>query len=385
MDKRTFVKNTGLLSLGLSTGLLSSCKHKSSQVSSSMDQTTISNLPSKWVWARPDSDKPMEDWKPIFEKLANNGIEGFIPQVYSSRETLFEHPTLPVKKRWLEEIIPIAHSFGLEVHAWMWTMPLNNEEYWTKHSDWFSVNRNGQPSHTHPAYVDYYKFMCPCHPEVREFVGNNVKALAAIEDLDGVHLDYVRQPDVILAEGLQPKYNIVQDKEYPEYDYPYSERCRIKFKAQSGIDPIELGDDAPNHDAWRQFRYDQVSELVNLHCVPEAHKMGKKITAAVFPNWESVRQQWHKWNLDGFLPMLYNGFYNQPLEWIGEEVIKAKERLPNDKPIYAGLFMNDIKENDLEKTIDIINRAKADGFSIFSLEGMKEYHWHALERINNKN
>jgi hypothetical protein len=34
-------------------------------------------------------------------------------------------------------------------------------------------------------------------------------------------LDYVRYPDVILGADLQPKYNIVQDTELPEYDYGY--------------------------------------------------------------------------------------------------------------------------------------------------------------------
>ena len=31
----------------------------------------------------------------------------------------------------------------------------------------------------------------------------------------------MRYPDVILGADLQPKYNIIQDKELPEYDYDY--------------------------------------------------------------------------------------------------------------------------------------------------------------------
>ena len=38
-------------------------------------------------------------------------------------------------------------------------------------------------------------------------------------ELTGIRLDYIRQLDVILASGLQPSYGIVQDREYPEYDY----------------------------------------------------------------------------------------------------------------------------------------------------------------------
>jgi uncharacterized lipoprotein YddW (UPF0748 family) len=314
-------------------------------------------------------DKSDDDWKKAFERIKKAGIDGILPEVYSSHETLFDHPNLPVKERWLERIIPLAHAAGLQVHAWMWTMPLNNPDLIKKHPDWFSVNRNGNPSNTHPAYVDYYKFMCPCNEEVAEFVAGNVEALAKIEDLDGIHLDYVRQPDVILAEAFQPKYGIVQDKEYPEYDYPYSENCRNQFKAKHGIDPMDLGDEAPQNEAWRQFRYDAVSNIVNNHCVPMARKYDKKITAAVFPNWESVRQEWHKWDLDAFLPMLYQGFYNADIDWIGEQVKNAKIRLKaanNDKPIFSGLFLPHLENPaDLKRAIDIAKANGAKGVSFF--------------------
>ena len=180
--------------------------------------------------------------------------------------------------------------------------------------------------------------MCPCHPEVQEFVRSNVSALAKIEDLDGIHLDYIRQPDVILAEALQPKYDIVQDKEYPQYDYPYSAYCRKAFIDQAGIDPMKLGDEAPAHAEWRQFRYDAISNIVNNYAVPPAKNKRKKITAAVFPNWQSVRQQWHNWELDGFLPMLYHGFYNEDIPWIGEQVSKNKALLNDEQPIYLSLI-----------------------------------------------
>jgi uncharacterized lipoprotein YddW (UPF0748 family) len=368
MKKRAFIKLASASALSLMTGSsFLSCNSKREQ--EQVFQTSKPNLPDNWIWIRPSLDKSDDDWKKAFERIKKAGIDGILPEVYSSHETLFDHPNLPVKERWLERIIPLAHAAGLQVHAWMWTMPLNNPDLIKKHPDWFSVNRNGNPSNTHPAYVDYYKFMCPCNEEVAEFVAGNVEALAKIEDLDGIHLDYVRQPDVILAEAFQPKYGIVQDKEYPEYDYPYSENCRNQFKAKHGIDPMDLGDEAPQNEAWRQFRYDAVSNIVNNHCVPMARKYDKKITAAVFPNWESVRQEWHKWDLDAFLPMLYQGFYNADIDWIGEQVKNAKIRLKaanNDKPIFSGLFLPHLENPaDLKRAIDIAKANGAKGVSFF--------------------
>jgi uncharacterized lipoprotein YddW (UPF0748 family) len=383
MDKRTFIKTILNASLAIAAGAsFSACNAQKKSAGQLRPFSTPRPLPDRWVWFRPNLEWTTDDWKNTFERFNKAGIQGILPQVYASRATLFDHPVLPVKKRWLEDIIPLAHSFGLEVHAWMWTMILNEKSMVEKHPDWYSFNRNGQPAHTHPAYVDYYKFMCPCNPEVQEFVAGNVEALGKIEGLDGIHLDYVRQPDVILAEGLQPKYHIVQDKEYPEYDYPYSENCRKLFKEEHGIDPMDLGDEAPAHEAWRQFRYDAVSNVVNNHCVPMARKYNKPITAAVFPNWESVRQQWHHWDLDGFLPMLYHGFYNEDINWIGEEVKKAKTRLEkahNPKNVYSGLFIPHLSPQEIAPALKTAKENGASGFALFDLGAISEEHWDALE------
>ena len=51
------------------------------------------------------------------------------------------------------------------------------------------------------------------------------------------------------------------------------------------------------------------------------HKYDKKLTAAVFPYPEMadhmVRQRWDKWNIDKVYPMIYHGFYNEEIDWIG--------------------------------------------------------------------
>ena len=375
MDKRKFLKLTAATTLSLVTSSsFTSCQTKN--VQKRISTNSSKNLPKNWIWLRPKMGQSDDYWKATFERIKKAGIDAVLPQVYASNETLFDHPILPVKARWLERILPLAHAVDLQVHAWMWTMPLNNPDLLKQHPDWYSVNRNGEPANTHPAYVNYYKFLCPCNEEVAEFVAGNVKALAKIEDLDGIHLDYVRQPDVILAEALQPKYDIIQDKEYPQYDYPYSENCRNQFKEKHGIDPMDLGDEAPQHEAWRQFRYDAVSNIVNNHCVPMARKYDKVISAAVFPNWESVRQEWHQWDLDAFLPMLYQGFYNENIDWIGAEVKKAKIRLAaakNDKPVYSGLFLPHLKKaEDLKQAIAVSNANGASGVSFFGYGNFKD-------------
>ncbi|MCB9265198.1 MAG: family 10 glycosylhydrolase [Lewinellaceae bacterium] len=377
MDKRQFLKTLGKGALAcMALPALPSCE--SGQPAA---HPLVEGLPANWIWLRPQLGLSDDEWKQIFEKIRATGIEAVLPQIFNSREALFQIdvPGVPVKEPLLERLVPLAHEAGLQIHAWMWSMPCNIPEIIEKHPDWFAVNGKGEPAHEKPAYVDYYKFLCPCHPEVQDFVQARVEALGRIDGLDGIHLDYIRVPDVILAEGLQPKYDIVQDKEYPEYDYSYSTYCREQFKAQTGIDPLTDLEDPSQNEAWRQFRYDAVSNLVNGRLAPTARQYGKKITAAVFPNWESVRQQWHKWDLDAFLPMLYQGFYNEDIDWIGEQVRAGLDRLNNEKPIYSGLFIPHLPPEELPQAIEVSRQAGARGVCLFDYNALTEEHWAVLK------
>ena len=200
--------------------------------------------------------------------------------------------------------------------------------------------RQGRVGGDKPAYVDYYKFLDPARPEVREFVRDTVRELAAIPGLTGIHLDYIRHPDAILPSGLWSKYGIVQDKVYPAYDYGYTDYSRRAFKAKTGIDPIELKD--PESDAaWMKYRLDSVVDLVNDYLVPAAHAGGKKISAAVFPGPSRarvmVRQDWGRFKLDAFMPMLYHTFYDAGPEFVKTYTEEAVRTVT--QPIYSGLFV----------------------------------------------
>lgn len=373
MKKRTFIKKVGASGLMLAnTGLwhlgCSSPTNKQGDKEITKPKEALKN----WAWIKPPANWNLDDWKKKLEAAKANGFDALVLNVYDGNVAYFENGRLPVKEVLAEKIIPICHSLEMEFHAWMFTMPCNNPEIVANHPDWYAVNGLGQSAATHPAYVDYYKFLCPHHPEAQNFIKQNVIDLAEIDGIDGVHFDYVRLPDVILAEGLQPKYNIVQDKEYPQYDYCYSPYCRELFKAETGIDPLTDLKDPSANEAWRQFRYDSITNLVNNLLVPEVKKRNKQVTAAVFPNWESVRQEWHRWDLDGFLPMLYHNFYNKDISFIKNHTIKGIERLNefnNKKPVYSGIFLPALKDlNEIEAACQMSIEGGGKGLALFSLE-----------------
>jgi uncharacterized lipoprotein YddW (UPF0748 family) len=373
MRRREFIYKTGLASLGIAAinPIFNSCNLASSK------NPKIKN----WVWITPEAGLAIDKWKERFEKLKNHGIDGAFVQVYAAHTAWYESPFLPVQEPLLEKLIPIGKETGVEVHAWMWTMPNNNPYYVENHPEFYAVNGLGQPAHTHPAYVGYYRFMCPNQPGVREFLKSNVNTLNQKQGLDGIHFDYIRLPDVIIAEALQPQYNVIQDREYPEFDYCYCPVCRDKFRKETGIDPLKDIEDPSANDQWRQFRYDSITNLVNDLLIPEAKKTGMQATAAVFPNWESVRQQWSQWDMDGFFPMLYHNFYNADLQWIADHIKLQKEMLKSPKPIYSGLFIPAIKDDELKKAVELSINAGAEGVSLFSYHQLSDNQWNVLKDI----
>ncbi|MGV8962064.1 MAG: family 10 glycosylhydrolase [Candidatus Saccharimonadaceae bacterium] len=368
MKRRNFIKNIGAAGLGLMAT-------KSYGMSFAQGIMTDPHNFKKWIWSTLRHDESPEVWKPRFETMKAHGIHGILFQVYSGHKALYPSATLPNEHDLLNPLIKIGKENGVEVHAWMWTMPNNNPFYIENHSNWYIVNRLGESAHNHPAYVDYYKFMCPNNPEVQEFLTKNVRELSAINDLSGVHLDYIRMPDVILAEALQPKYNIVQDKEYPQYDYCYCDICRKKFKDQTGLDPLKDIAEPAENQVWNQFRYDSVTHLVNNLLSPEIKKAGKMSSAAVFPNWQSVRQQWSHWNLDAYFPMLYHNFYNKDINWVGERLEQEIAELKNPAPVYAGLYIPSLTPAELTQAIAIVKQTPAKGYSLFSFGDIKDGHW----------
>jgi uncharacterized lipoprotein YddW (UPF0748 family) len=373
MRRREFIYKTGLASLGIAAinPIFNSCNLASSK------DSEIKN----WVWITPEAGLSDDKWKERFEKLKNHGIHGAIVQIYAAHTAWYESPFLPVQEHLLEKLIPIGKETGVEVHAWMWTMPNNNPYYVENHPEFYAVNGLGQPAHTHPAYVGYYRFMCPNQPGVRDFLQSNVNTLSGKDGLDGIHFDYIRLPDVIIAEALQPQYNVIQDREYPEFDYCYCPVCRDKFREETGIDPLKDLKDPSANEQWRQFRYDSITNLVNDLLIPEAKKTGMQATAAVFPNWESVRQQWSQWDMDAFFPMLYHNFYNADLQWIADHIKLQKEMLKSPKPIYSGLFIPAIKDEELREAVNLSINAGAEGVSLFSFHQLSDNQWNTLKDI----
>lgn len=313
-----------------------------------------------WIWVHANAERTIQEWTSDFSQYKDAGINAIL--IGADTEVL-------------NKVIPVAHKAGLEVHAWMWTLNRPGDTIALKHPDWYSVNRLGSSCYDNKPYVDYYQWLCPSIPKVQEHILDNVRELLKIKDLDGIHLDYVRYSDAILPKGLWNNYGIIQDKVYPEWDYGYNPSNIKLFKEQYGYSPLDLED--PNTDEkWVIFRLNTVSCLVNK-IAELVHNEGKALTAAVFPSptmsKQMVYQAWDQWDLDAALPMIYHNFYEADLNWIGETTADGVKTLNGKFPIYTGLFVPDLKGDDLHKAMDIAIESGANGWSLFDANAFKKH------------
>ena len=250
-------------------------------------------------------------------------------------------------------------------------MEHDRDKILAEHPEWFSVNRNGKSLADTTAYVDYYKFLCPALPEVREFIKEKIKSYCEVEGLNGIAIDYNRFVDVVLPTTLWPHYGIVQDREYAAWDYGYHPAMLEKFKEQYGYDP--RGQEDPSSDVkWRQFRCDRITEVANM-IAEVVHSYGKTMAASPFPTPKMasrmVRQDWGKWNLDIVFPMVYHTFYTEDVSFISDCTVE-NARDKNDKTVlYCGMTATDGPE--MFACMDAALNSGAQGIAVFTVAGLR--------------
>ncbi|HXJ99787.1 MAG TPA: family 10 glycosylhydrolase [Gelidibacter sp.] len=258
------------------------------------------------TWITANKNKSDADYTTEFKRYKEGGID----------ELLINTGTDPKE---LERFVAIAANEGLKVHAWMWATNRPGDTVAMQHPEWYMVSRDGKSCFDTRPYVEYYQWLCPTRTESRNHILGLVEMMAKVEGIESVHLDYIRFPDIFLPIGLLPKYNLKQDTEMAAYDFCYCEVCISEFKKIHHKNPLESENTAIDME-WKNFRLNAIRNLVNdAYVIVQKHN--KKLTAAVFPYPEMadhmVRQRWDKWNIDEVYPMIYHGFYNEEIDWIG--------------------------------------------------------------------
>ncbi len=254
-----------------------------------------------------------------------------------------------------------------------------------QHPEWYMVSRDGKSCFDTRPYVDYYQWLCPTREASRNHVLSLVEGLAKVEGIESVHLDYIRFPDIFLPIGLLPKYNLKQDTEMAEYDFCYCDACISAFEKEHHKNPLESENTAIDME-WKNFRLNAIKAVVN-DAYEIVHKHNKKLTAAVFPYPEMadhmVRQRWDKWNIDEVYPMIYHGFYNEEIDWIGYATNQGVSDVKNmNTGINTGVYIPPFKSaEELKEAILLAKKNGAKGTAFYEGPNLTDEYLAAIKEV----
>ena len=222
----------------------------------------------------------------------------------------------------LAVLIERAHAAGLRVHAWVNVLSLaSNAEAPVLAGlgpGAAAVDQKGRSILSYPGFDlpppdrSYYRVGTPAvwldaaAPGVAEWQAETfVELLLAHPALDGLHLDYVRYPDVLpFIPGLRFGVGL---------SFGFGEASRARFQQETGL-PAPFGDTLAHANRFDDWRREKLTELVAL--VGErarAARPGLLVSAAVVADRERAYQvdfqHWAGWLdrglLDFAVPMLY--------------------------------------------------------------------------------
>jgi uncharacterized lipoprotein YddW (UPF0748 family) len=296
--------------------------------------------PVDYMWVLRNSLVHADDVPRIVERAKRMGVRGLLVQVIGRGDAWYRSDRLPAPEPLggsgrdpLGELLPIAHAAGLEVHAWVncclvWSgprRPRDSRHVVNAHPEWVARMTNGRsmsrltPHQAERLHVEGV-FLSPAHPKVREWIADNIRELVTRYPIDGVHLDYIRQP--VVSIGNDPT-------------------TRARFALESGVDPLMFGrlpkpERAHMDSAWTTFQQDQVTAIVEqVRSAVNEVRPGLPLSAAVVADTVTAlnvkKQPWSRWVRDGLLDRAYLMCYAPETQVVLQQLTAMSEQLGTNR------------------------------------------------------
>jgi uncharacterized lipoprotein YddW (UPF0748 family) len=264
----------------------------------------------QYLWVLRNTLVNAADIPKLVERAKAMKVKGLLVQVVGRGDGWYRSDLLPYPEPIrtpgrdpLGELMPLAHAAGLEVHAWMncclvWSgekLPRDPKHVINAHPEWVARMQDGRSMtrlspRERTAMMVEGVFLTPAHPGVRHFLAQVAKEIVSRYPVDGLHLDYIRQPSVRI--GFDPT-------------------SRARFAMEHGADPLYFdrlpaSERAGMDSAWAAFQLDQVTAIVReVRDSVNAVRPGVELTAAVLADTFTAvnrnRQAWSRWLREGLL------------------------------------------------------------------------------------
>ena len=293
----------------------------------------------------------------------------------------------------LSTVLAEARARGIRVHAWISLnlvssaveLPASPEHLIYKHPEWLMVPRAiaqdlARLDPNNPAYVGKIArwtrgeienveglYATPLQPDAVAYAARVAADLARRYDLDGVHLDYARDPN-------------------PQFDY--SRFAIAEFRAEirprlAAATRRELDDEEDTDlfaypdrfpDEWKAFRRERMTALVaRVRREVVAARPGIMITSAVFPDsrdaFEERMQDWRGWLSSRLVDAVAPMAYTQESARFAEQIAAARE-IAGGRAVWAGIGAYRLTPAQTVENILAARKLGAAGFVLFSYDSL---------------
>ncbi|MCK5849414.1 MAG: family 10 glycosylhydrolase [Kiritimatiellae bacterium] len=297
------------------------------------------------------------NWNESVKRLAENGFTAIIPSMLWSGAAYYESrvlsvaPEVKTKGDQVSQCVSACKEYGLDCHVWKicWNMgsrDIGGFPEKMKKAGRIQISSSGKP-------LD--RWLCPSHPANRKLEVESLLEVVTGYGVTGIHLDYIR---------------------YPGEDYCFCGGCRGRFEKVIGRKIKNWPADARDgklRGRWLEFRRDNITSLVaEISKKARLVKPGIKISAAVFPNWTSARdnigQDWKTWCDKRYVDFVCPMNYRASKSWF-ENTVAQQKVWSGKTPCYPGIGLSTWTTGDsislLLDQIKITRRLQMNGFVIF--------------------
>lgn len=315
----------------------------------------------------------------IFDRLAQSGINTVFFETVNAGYTIYPSQVAPQNnpliRGWdpLAAGVKLAHERGMELHAWVWVFAAGNQRHnelinvspnypgpvLAKNPDWANYDHRGQTipvGQTKPFYD-------PANPELRQYLLNLYTEIVTRYKVDGIQLDYIRNPFQDPAAGRT---------------YGYGKAARGQFQQLHGVDPVNIS--PSQRDLWQKwtaFRTQQIDSFVTQVSQELRKKQPNLIlSVAVFPlpeieRIQKLQQHWEVWarrgDIDLIVPMTYaqdtSSFQRLAQPWIASTKLGATLLLP-------GIRLLSLPTVGAFDQLQLIRDLPVSGYALFAAENL---------------
>ena len=292
------------------------------------------------VWIHPSSLNTRERVMEVADIVARVPMTKLVVLVKDGNGKLFfKYGRHKPEYDYLRDLIEVAKDRSLEVHAWFVVLREGGEVprgWLAENTRYAVVDERGRP----------VGWICPSHEEARKRVLDLFRSLLDEYEVDGIHLDYIRYPEPVMAKGC------------------FCDQC---------------GKEGYLNEEWVMRGVSHVDTLVE-ETYELVKEYGVELSAAVFPNYPEciigVRQDWGKWVDQGLLDWVAPMNYTNIMSVFNVRSMIHVYVIPEGILLLEGIgkksSVSSLSPGKMIRQAEAAVKAGADGVVVFSYGSLTE-------------